>query len=387
MFGTKLKRFSIRLVLLIAAVGLLGGMAWIVRGRADGDLKGSSIEDAHAVTARLYTIQRSSNETTRTLTGVAQARYETELAFRVGGKIAARLVDVGSRVSAGDPLFKLELQDYELQLDSAAAELASAEATYKQSVADEARMRSLKATRSISDDEYDRALAGSEIAAARRTAAARSLELARNRLKYTTLAAPADGVVTSILAESGQVVAEGRSVAKLTQGRELEVKVGVPERLISGLAESASRITYWSMPGQSSQTKLRELSPTADPVSRTYEARFTILDAPPELQLGMSATLHLNSASSSDAISVPSSALAGRSETLVSVGGSTSSSPIVWKVLDDAGHISAVPVEVLRYGQEEVIVRGELMAGDRIVSAGVHKLDSGVTIRKWEELK
>jgi multidrug efflux pump subunit AcrA (membrane-fusion protein) len=167
----------------------------------------------------------------------------------------------------------------------------------------------------------------------------------------------------------------------------LEVKVGVPERLISGLAESASNISYWAMPGQSSRTKLRELSPNADPLTRTYEARFTILDPPAELQLGMSATLHLNSARGGDAIGIPPSALAGRNETLVNVGGATSSAPIVWKVLDDAGHISAVPVEVISYGQDEVIVRGELVEGDRIVSAGVHKLDSGVTIRKWEELK
>ncbi len=321
------------------------------------------------------------------MTGVVQARYETDLAFRVSGKIAVRLVDVGSRVVAGDALFKLELDDYELELESAAAELASAEATFKQSVADEARMRTLKASRSVSEDEYDQALARSEVAVARRTAAARSLELARNRLKYTILQAPADGVVTSIMAERGQVVAEGRSVVKLTQGDELEVAIGVPERLIEGLAESAAHITYWSQPGVSTQTKLRELSPTADPITRTYEARFTILDAPRELQLGMSATLHLNNPNSIDGIAVPPSAIAGRSEALVGVGGVSSQSPIVWKVLNDEGQIGAVTVEVISYGQNEVIVRGELNEGDRIVSAGVHRLDSGVTIRKWEELK
>ena len=387
MVGAKQKRFFSRLILLTVAVGLLGGMAWIVRGRVAPDSKVHSSESARAVTARLYTIRSSSHETTRSLIGVVQARYETELAFRVGGKISARLMEVGSRVSAGEPLFTLELQDYELEVESAAAELASTEATHKQSVADETRMRTLKANRSVSDDEYDQALAGREVADARRTAAARSLELARNRLKYTTLEAPADGVVTAIMAESGQVVAEGRSVAKLTQGNELEVKVGVPERLVVGLAESASHITYWSMPGESSQTKLRELSPTSDPITRTYEAHFTILGAPPELQLGMSATLHLTTTIGGDAIAVPPNALAGRSEALVNVGGVMSNSPIVWKVLDDAGHISAVPVEVVHYGQDEVIVRGGLVEGDRIVSAGVHKLDAGVTIRKWEELK
>ena len=387
MIGAKLKRFFSRAILLIVAVCLLGGMAWIVRGRVEPDSQGYSSEAAHAVTARLYTIRPTTHDTTRTLTGVVQARYETELAFRVTGKISARLVEVGTKVSAGDPLFRLELQDYELQVESSAADLASAEATYKQAVADEDRMRTLKASRSVSDDEYDQALASREVATARRTAAARALELARNRLKYTTLEAPADGVVTAIMAETGQVVADGRGVAKLTQGSEVEIKVGVPERLVAGLAESASHITYWSMPGQLSKTKLRELSPTADPITRTYEGRFTILDPPSDLQLGMSATLHLSNKNGGDSISVPAGALAGRSETLVNVGGVMKNSPIVWKVVDDAGHILAVPVEVVRYGEDEVIVRGELAQGDRIVSAGVHKLDSSITIRKWEELK
>ena len=387
MVGTKFKRFFSRTILLVVSVCLLVGMAWIVRGRVEPDSPDYSPDTAHAVTVRLYTISPSSHQTTRALTGVVQARYETELAFRVGGKISARLVEVGSRVAAGDPLFKLELEDYELQLESAEADLASTEATYKQAVADEARMRTLRASRSVSEDEYDQALANREVAVARRTASTRALELARNRLKYTTLEAPATGVVTAIMAENGQVVAEGRGVARLTQGDELEVKVGVPERLVAGLAESASHITYWSMPDVSSQTKLRELSPTADPITRTYEGRFTILGPPPELQLGMSATLHLNTKNGDDSITIPSSALAGRSETLVNVGGVMKNSPIVWKVVDDVGHIRAVPVEVVRYGEEQAIVRGELVEGDRIVSSGVHKLDASITIRKREELK
>jgi multidrug efflux system membrane fusion protein len=376
MVGVKAKRFATRLALLIVAVGLLGGMAWLVRGSSSPQAASVSPEAALSIPARLFTVTSQPASSTRALAGVVQARYETELAFRVGGKIAGRLVDVGSRVAAGDVLFRLELEDYELQLDSAAAELASAIATYKQAKADEDRMRTLKESRAVSDDEYDESLARLEVAVARSTAAERALELARNRLDYTTLEAPAGGIVTAIFAESGQVVAEGRSVAKLTQGDELEVVVDVPERLLAGLAESAASITYWSQPGVYSRTKLRELSPTADPITRTYEARFTILEARPGLQLGMSATLQLNSPQVNAGFVLPSGALAGNR-----------SAPLVWKVLDEAGHVASVPVEVVSYGQDEIVVRGELSEGDRIVSAGVHRLDSGVTIRTWEELK
>lgn len=379
-----LMRFFEKALLLAATVGILVGMAWIVSGPNSPEVSSNSAD--HAVTARLFTIRSLQSDKTRTLTGIVQARYETELAFRVGGKISARLVEVGSRVTAGQPLFELELQDYELQLEAAEAELASTEATFKQAVSDEARMRTLRASRSVSEDEYDQALARREVAVARRTAATRALEMARNRLKYTTLQAPADGVVTSIMAENGQVVAEGRSVAKLTQGNELEAKVGVPEKLIAGLPGSMAYITYWSQPGECTQARLRELSPTADPVTRTYEARFTLID-PPKLQLGMSATLHLKFPSDGAAITVPSSALAGRDESIVNVEGVKTHSPIVWKVVDEAGHIVAVPVEVVSYGQEVAFIRGALVEGDRIVSAGVHKLDESVTIRKWEELK
>jgi len=387
MAANKLKFFLSRFLLLAVAVGLLGGMAWVVRARGAPTSPGESIEAAYAIPARLYTIQAQRRGATRTLAGTIQARYETELAFRVGGKIETRQVDVGSRVAAGDVLFKLEVDDYELQAESMAADVASAEATYKQASADEVRMRSLRASRSVSDDEYDQALARRDVAAARRTSTQRSLALARNRLNYTTLQAPAEGIVTALMAESGQVVADGRSVARIAQSNELEVVVGVPERMVAGLAESAVKITYWSLPGVTSQTKLRELAPTADPIARTYEAKFTVIDAPPELQLGMSATLHLNTGNDGDGIAVPSGALASNRERLVGVGGASSETSIVWKVLDEAGHLAAVPVEVIRYGQEEIIVRGSLAAGDRIVSAGVHKLDSGVTVRKWEELK
>jgi RND family efflux transporter MFP subunit len=230
-------------------------------------------------------------------------------------------------------------------------------------------------------------LAARDVATARRTSAERALELARNRLAYTTLAAPADGVVTAIMAERGQVVAEGRSVARLTQGNELEIVVGVPENYIAVLKDSAAQISFWSLPGLVTKGQLRELSPTSDPVTRTYEARFSIFDAPQQLQLGMSATLHLASLLGQDGISIPSSALVGQQQRFVRVDSRSGESSFVWKVTDDKGHIEAVPVDVISYGESEVIVRGELHSGDLIVSAGVQKLDPGMTVQKWEELK
>jgi membrane fusion protein, multidrug efflux system len=379
-------RLATRAAVLCIAIGLLSGMAWIVRGRAIKD-DATATDVVESLPVRLHQIQKGRTEQLRSLTGLVESRYVSELAFRVGGKIESRLVNVGDRVTAGQPLFKLELVDYELQLESAEADLASALATLKQASSDEARLRSLRSTGSVSADEYDKSLAARDVATARRTSAERALELARNRLAYTTLAAPADGVVTALMAERGQVVAEGRSVARLTQGNELEIVVGVPEKYVVGLKDSAAQISFWSLPGVITQGQLRELSPTADPVTRTYEARFSIINAPQQLQLGMSATLHLASLIDQDAISIPASALVSRQQRFVQVDSGPVETPFVWKVVDDAGHIEAVPVDVISYGESEVIVCGELSSGDLIVSAGVQKLDSDMTVQRWEELK
>ncbi len=378
-------RIFSRVLLFSVATGLLVGMAWLVRGRQP-----TSTEEPHSskpMAVRIHTIETSPTDSSRSFPGIVQARFESELAFRVGGKISKRYVDVGATVAAGDLLFELEADDYQLQVEAAQADLVSAIATARQAAADEQRMRALRTSNSISEDEYERASTQNDVAKARRDAAQRSLDLAKNRLSYTQLRAPTAGVVTAITAERGQVVNESRSVARLTQGNELEVLVGIPERFLKELPGSSATLSYWSLPGATSAAVLRELAPNADPLTRTYAAKFTIHNAPSNLQLGMSATLHLQNEKDASAIAIPAGALSNRRETLVGVTGHTTEMPIVWRVIDEQGHIESVPVEVLRYGQEDVLVRGNLSNGDRIVSAGVHKLDSGVTVRRWEELK
>jgi membrane fusion protein, multidrug efflux system len=310
------------------------------------------------------------------LTGSVRARHETELSFRVGGKIQQRLIDVGANVAAGEPLFRLDPEDHQLEVKAAEADLAVAIAAYKQADADELRMRALKSSRTVSDAEYDNSLAQRDIASGRRTAAERSLELARNRLNYTELVSPAAGTITDILAESGQVVPAGKGVARLAHGGELEVAVAVPERWVERIKEFSVNVTYWSLPNLTSVAQLRELSPTADPTTRTYEARYTIADPQPQVKLGMTATLHLRDAAEGDGISLPAGALAGGKD-----------SPHVWKVIDDEGHVAPVLIRVLKYGTDQIVVSGDIERGDRIVSAGVQKIDVGVRVRKWEELR
>ncbi len=368
------KRLTTQVVLLLLAIGMLGGMAWVVQGRARP--QGAKGQQGTVIPVRIYDVSSPSTNGTHSLTGVVRARHETELSFRVGGKIMQRLVDVGAKVRAGEQLFLLDAEDYQLEVKAAEAELSVAVAACKQADADEARMQTLRASRAVSEAEYDDSLAQREIAFGRKTAAERSLELARNRLSYTELQAPATGTIMEILAESGQVVAAGRGLARLAHGDDLEVVVDVPERWIEGIRDQAANVSFWSLPDVVSYAQLREISPTADPVTRTYEARFTIRDPAPQIQLGMTATLHLQTAAEANGVLLPAGALAGDKQ-----------SPQVWKVVDDEGHVEAIPIEVLKYGNEQMLVRGPLAIGDRIVSAGVQKLDRGVRVRRWVELR
>jgi membrane fusion protein, multidrug efflux system len=381
----KIAHFLKHAIILSVAIGLLSGMAWLVRGRSTK--AENSSKPTPSIPVRVHRVHQETFEQVRSLSGLVESRYASDLAFRVGGKIESRLVNVGDRVKMGDVLFQLELQDYELHLQSAEADLASATATLKQATTEEQRMQSLRATRSVSADEYDRSLAAREVATARRTAAERAHALAKNRLAYTVLTAPADGIVTAIMAEKGQVVGEGRSVARLTQGEALEVVVGIPEKYVASLKSSSAQITFWSLPGVTIKGELRELAPISDPIARTYQARFSISDTPPSLQLGMSATLKLCGLEDEPAFSVPPTALVGRHEGFDPNQLGSDESACVWRIIDAAGHIEAVAVEVISFGEQNVIVRGSLKDGDEIVSAGVQKLDAGMTVQRWEELK
>jgi membrane fusion protein, multidrug efflux system len=374
MTANKYTKFFTNLSVLITVGMLLIGMAWLVRGRETRELTEESKQAP--IPVRIFTITSTKPTLPSTLTGIVEARYVTDLAFRVGGKIDQRLANVGNVVRSGAKLFQLDDNDYKLQVASAESELAVATAAMKRADADEQRQKSLLASRSISDDEYDNALSQRDIARGRRSVAQRALELARNRLSYSTLEAPAAGVILDVFAEQGQMVAEGQRVARLAHDGDRELVVNVPERWLGRLKSEEPTITYWSAPGVTSRANLRELSPSADPTTRTFVARFTILDLPADMQLGMTATLHLHESQPGESIALPSSALVGDSQ-----------KPSVWKVVDDSGQIVSVPVEVLKFARNEVIVKGALNEGDQIVSAGAHKLDPSVTVRKWEEMR
>src|SRR6059058_4036879 len=184
----------------------------------------------------------------REFVGVVRARYETDLGFRVAGKITARIVNVGDRVRVGDVIARLDSQDLKLQVESAQAELSAATSNLAQTAADELRYASLKSRGYAAVADYDRKKAAKDEAEGRLERAQRTLDLARNQLAYAELKADADGVITATLAEPGQVVAVGQPVVRLAQHGEMEAVVALPETSLAKARASQAVVRLWADP-------------------------------------------------------------------------------------------------------------------------------------------
>lgn len=308
----------------------------------------------------------------RAYTGVVRARREAEIGFRVGGRIVARLVEVGGRVAAGQELARLDPTDLALAARAAEADLAAAEAQSRQAAADAARSRALLAAGHVSAAYDDQRVAAARSSAERAAAAGAQLQIARRRLDYAVLRAPADGVVTALLAEAGQVVPEGQAVLRVANPEERELVVQVPEAAVAEAAGGRAEASFWARPGEAFPARLRELAPQAEGALRTYAARFSLPGAPDWVALGMTGTVRLAAADGGGraAATVPLSALHDRGQ-----------GPMVWRVEGGGARVSAVPVEVVALGEVTATLRGPLADGDLIVAVGPQVLDPDARVR------
>jgi len=310
-----------------------------------------------------------SENRTREFVGVVRARYETDLGFRVAGKIVERPVNVGDRVRAGDVVARLDQEDLKLQVESAEAELAAAQSNLTQAAAELGRYTALKARGFASAADFDRKTAANDEAEGRLERAKRALSLARNQLAYSDLKADADGVVIAAPAEAGQVVALGQPVVRLARHDEKEALVALPETWLAEARRANARVQLWSDRGRSLKAQLRELSPQADPATRTYAARFTIADADDSVALGMTATVTLSHADNGRIARLPPSAILNRG-----------TGPSVYLV-DQTGALILRPVEIAAYTEDAALVASGISDGDKVVTLGVQKLEAGLKVR------
>jgi RND family efflux transporter MFP subunit len=305
----------------------------------------------------------------RSFVGTIKPRIETDMGFRVSGKVAKRLVEVGQTVEVGQPLASLDPIDLKLQAEQAQAELSAATGVLAQAAAAQNRAQELRVKGWSTDAQLDQAKAAGDEARARLNRAERSVELTKNSLSYATLTADTRGVVTATLIDAGQVVAAGQAAIRVARLGEKEAVVAIPETLVGRAKTGSARVTLWSEPGKTYTAKLREIAPTADPATRTYLAKFSLPDADDKVSLGMTATLTLADSASTRVARVPLSAL-------FSQGG-----PSSLYVVDDAGDIALKPVTVKSYESNDVVITDGVDDGAKVVVLGVQKLDPAQKVR------
>src|ERR1700742_3446075 len=237
----------------------------------------------------------------RSFVGTIKPRIEADMGFRVPGKVAKRLVEVGQTVDVGQPLATLDEVDLELQAEQAEAEFRAATS--------EQRAKDLRAKGWTTDAQLDQARAAADEARARLYRAERSIELTKNSLSYATLVADTRGVVTATLIDAGQVVASGQTAIRVARFAEKEAVVAIPETLVGRAKDGTPSVTLWSEPNRKYAAKLREIAPAADPATRTYLAKFSLPDAGDTVSLGMPAILTLSDPATTRVARLPLTAL------------------------------------------------------------------------------
>lgn len=307
--------------------------------------------------------------------GEVKPRYESELSFRVAGKVLSRLVDAGAAVKQGETLASLDTQDYQNRLRSAEADVASAEAALVEAQGSEGRLSHLLKNGFTPRANYDTALRNLRSAEAKLSSAKANLDLTRDQLNYTELKADFDGVITAVGAEAGQNVAPGQTVMKLARPGDKDAVFSIAETALSERKDAPlPEVVVWplSSPGVLIEGQAREVSPIADPTTRTFQVKVTLKDVPRQIRFGTSVGGRVKG-SSAPVVVLPIAALAD-------MGGA----PAVWVVDPTASTVALKPIAVGRYETDRVVLASGLSKGDVVVTAGVNLLREGQRVRLAE---
>ena len=307
----------------------------------------------------------------RTFTGIVAARVQSDMGFRVSGKVLARLVDTGQTVKRGQALMRIDPVDLKLAVHAQQEAVAAAQARARQTAEEEARYRDLRGTGAISASSYDQIKAAADTAKAQLNAAEAQAEVARNASRYTELVADADGVVMETLVEPGQVVNAGQVVMRIAHAGRREAIIQLPETLRPAVG-SVGQATLFGKEGVTVPVKLRQLSEAADRLTRTFEARYVLDGELSNAPLGTTVT-----------IQIPETYAAAQGGLRVPMGSlfDAGKGPGVWVIEGEPAKVSWRPVAVQRLDDDGARIAGQIKQGDRIVALGAHLLREGEQVR------
>jgi RND family efflux transporter MFP subunit len=316
-------------------------------------------------------IVQGADSASRSFTGTVAARVQSDLGFRVSGKVLERLVDTGQAVGRGQPLMRIDPVDLKLAAHAQREAVAAARARAQQTAEDEVRYRNLHGTGAVSASAYDQAKAAADAAKAELSATEAQSEVALNATRYAELVADADGVVVETLVEPGQVVSAGQVVVRVAHAGAREAVIQLPETLRPAVG-SVAQATLFGTENVAVAARLRQISDAADRLSRTFEARYVLEGELAGAPLGSTVTVRIpdESVSGRDALQVPIGALfdAGKG-------------PGVWVIDGEPAKVSWRPVAIHHLDDNRARVSGQLRQGDRIVALGAHLLREGEPVR------
>ena len=306
--------------------------------------------------------------------GEVRARHEPSLAFRVGGAVTRRLVEVGDRVKQGQPLAELDAADLQLQRDAARAQLEAAQTESRNASNELARYRDLLERKLIGESQFDTVKTRHDSSVAQLERARAQWKVADNQADYATLKAPSDGVITRRSIDAGQVVSAGQTVFNMAADGEREVRIDLPEHEVNRFAVGQPvTIELWSEPGTPMHGQVRELSPAAEYGLRTFEARVafsTDSSANSKPQLGQSARVYARTHSNRPTQRLPMSAITA-----------DGAEAYVWRMDPENFTLQKVAVTVASYGHEYAEVISSLTPQDWVLSAGTQLVREGQRVR------
>jgi RND family efflux transporter MFP subunit len=356
------KQLYYSLTATVLALCIVGGMAWNEHRQT------KAVADDITV-VRTAVIGVAAAAQGYTYSGEVRGRYESQLAFQVSGKIIKRNVELGSVISTSDVLMQIDPKDIQQTVNSNSAQVYSAESQVRLAESNLNRYRQLYEQGAVGRMAYDQYVNAYEVAVATVRQASAQYVQGANQLDYSLLRADKPGVISGITAEMGQVVSAGQPVLTIVQDGEREVEISVPENRIEELRKAQQiKVAFWALSNVTVDGKVREIAPMADPATRTYKVRISLLNPPPEMKLGMTAAVAVLGGDSRQTVTIPLASIYQNGDT-----------PAVWVVSGDA--ITLRPIKTGNFGDGTIQVLQGLQQGDRIVTAGVHKLKEGQKVK------
>src|SRR5437867_9666081 len=352
----------------VALLAILGLLPFVLA--ACSDATSSADPRTQTPLVRVATVD-TSTRAERAFTGIVAARVQSDLGFRVSGKVLERLIDTGQTVKRGQPLMRIDPTDLRLATRAQEEAVAAATARAHQTSADEARHRDLVSAGAVSASAYDKVKAAAEAARAELSAAEAQADVARNATGYAVLLADGDGVVVETLAERGQVVAAGQVVVRVAHAGRREAVIELPETLRPAIGSTGRATLYGG--GLTGPARLRQLSDAANRQTRTFEARYVLEGRLADAPLGSTISIQISDGRSAPAVQVPIGAIFDPGK-----------GPGVWLVEGETPRVTWRDVQIAGLSGEAASVVGNLKAGDRVVALGAHLLHEGEHVRLAE---